>query len=257
MYWKFLIVLAVAIATWWLSGYDTSLTAEDEAADRMRRSIRCGITVLLTGIGLFGGVVFIFTSVTLAIIWAGCLSELCARGFHRLIDHSDHSHFDPTKLKQESDRLAALARQGRHEEAIQLCTELIRSGGASPVALEAMRFRLYSDMFAEEQLLSLPALAEANQLCDKLQYSEAEARLKLMLNRNPQSLPAGIFLMQLYAQKLKRPDKAHGWLRTLERQPGLPPGFTDYVRQRLEAWLAPVLPEADGEGIESLLAPKA
>jgi hypothetical protein len=257
MYWRFLVVLATAIVAWWLSGYDTNLTAEDEAADRMRRIRRCGITVLLAGVGSLGGVLFIFTVVTMAIIWAGCLSELFAGGFHRLIDGSEHCHFDPRKLKQELDQLAALAKQGRNEEALQLCAELMQSGGVSPVALEAMRFRLYEDMFADERLLSLPPLAEAQQLCGKNQYLEAEARLKLLLNREPQNLPAAICLMRLYARTLKRPDKAYGWLRALEQQPGLPPGFIDYVRLRLDDWLAPSSPEAEGEGIEALLVRKA
>jgi hypothetical protein len=50
-----IIVLAfAALASWWLSGYDTRLTGENVTEDRIRRSIRCGITLLLVEAAFWG-----------------------------------------------------------------------------------------------------------------------------------------------------------------------------------------------------------
>jgi hypothetical protein len=256
MIWKLLTVLAGASVAWWLSGYDANLTAEDKVADRKRRLKRCGITLLLAGLGWLGGVVFIFVLLTLAIVWAPCLSELLARAFHRLIDFSDASHFDPEKLTNDLDRLAGLAKQDRNGEALQLCGELMQSGGTSPAALEAMRFRLYDRMFTDERLRCSPMIAEACQLWEKKEYGEAELQLKQLLELEPFNLPAAVLLMRIYAQALKRPDKAYGWLQALEKQSAFPPGFVAYVREHLEKWLAPAAPEAKDAGIESFLVRK-
>ena len=46
-----LIVLALtALVAWWLSGYDTKVTGENKKEDRIRRAIRCGITLFLVEI---------------------------------------------------------------------------------------------------------------------------------------------------------------------------------------------------------------
>ena len=43
-----LLVLAPATYLfWWLSGYDASVTGQNEKLDSLRRSIRCGITLFL------------------------------------------------------------------------------------------------------------------------------------------------------------------------------------------------------------------
>jgi len=43
-----IVVLTLTVlASWWLSGYDTKLMGENETEDRIRRGVRCGITLFL------------------------------------------------------------------------------------------------------------------------------------------------------------------------------------------------------------------
>ena len=50
-----LIVLAFATSvSWWLSGYDSRVTGENETQDRLRRGIRCGVTLLLVEPAFWG-----------------------------------------------------------------------------------------------------------------------------------------------------------------------------------------------------------
>jgi hypothetical protein len=76
------ILAGTAALSWWLSGYDTMVTGQDRAADFRRRAIRCGATLLLMAAGLANRWIFIAVVVPIAVIWAGCLSELFTRGFH-------------------------------------------------------------------------------------------------------------------------------------------------------------------------------
>ena len=123
-----LIVLAItSVLAWWLSGYDTRVTGEDNAADFRRRALRCGATLVLVALGFAGGFFFIGVTVLIAVVWAGCLSEIGARGFHSLLDSHDTTEFDPGKLTADLDRLAALVQQGRNEEAIRLCSTLLET----------------------------------------------------------------------------------------------------------------------------------
>jgi hypothetical protein len=55
--------------------------------------------------------------VILAVIWAGCISELASHCFHRLIDPSDKRVFDPARNLRELDAVASLIRNGKKAEA--------------------------------------------------------------------------------------------------------------------------------------------
>jgi tetratricopeptide (TPR) repeat protein len=262
-YLTFCIVLTVTAAlAWWLSGYDTGLTGDDRTADFVRRSIRCGLTVLMVAAGgaglLQGGVVggwlYLVVTLLLGISWAGCLSELFAGGFHRLVDAEDKREFDPKQTTRDLDRLAGLVRSNRNDEAIALCEQLKESGEASALAIETVLFQLYHRMFDTEHSLDSPPLAEAQKLRWQRRFAEAEAKLESLLKQEPENVAAALMLLRIYAQDLLRPDKADAMLQTFGQRPHVPPAFIEYARRCLAEWSGIVPAKAKtAEGIESLL----
>jgi tetratricopeptide (TPR) repeat protein len=257
-----MILAATAVGAWWLSGYDAAVTGENRGSDFKRRAWRCGLTLVLVAAGVaassggsrFGGFVFIALIVPLALIWVGCLSEAFARAFHQLIDSADNREFDPRKLTGDLDRLAELVRQGRNEEAVGLCKKLLESGETSGLAMEAMLFRLYQEIFSDERIDAAFPLREAHQLRQEGRYAEAESRLNLLLKREPGNLAAAMMVMRLYVQQLHCPGNAYALLGTFEHRSDIPPAFVDYARRRLGEWIDPVAAEKKStEGIESLL----
>ena len=254
-------LLIAALVAWWLSGYDAKVTGENKPADLKRRAVRCGVTLSLVAAALgasagsprFGGFVFLGIILPLAIFWAGCLSEVFTRMFHGLIDSADHTKLDSEKHTRDLDRLAALVWEGRNTEAIQLCTALQESGESSRVALETLLFRLYGEMFSDQGHLGSAALAEADQLCRAGHWSDGEARLNQLLEREPGNLPAIIALLRFYAKTLRSWHKTHEQLNLLEKRSELPPGFLEYSRRQSDLWLKAVPQAKSTEGIESLL----
>jgi hypothetical protein len=100
-----------ALISWWLSEYDAKLTGHDEKADRLRRFIRCGITLLLVEVAfwnlwLYGryndvaaGALYLAIAVLLGLTWVSCISGMLAHGFNWLFDPQDHRELDlPTKI---------------------------------------------------------------------------------------------------------------------------------------------------------------
>jgi hypothetical protein len=261
----FIILVAVTGLGWWLSGFDSKVTGENRVADVKRRVIRCGATIVLTAIGIgaalsggrFGGFVFIAMVVPLAIIWTGCVSEIFAHGFHRLVDSPDYGEYDPKELTRELDRLADLVKQGRNGEAIHLCAKLRESASVSALALDATLFHIYDEMFADHCLATSPTLAEAQKMRDEGHYLQAENRLNQLLKEEPRNLQAGVLLMQLYARNLRNSKKAYTLLHAFEQQTGIPAGFTDYVHQCIGEWIDPsTARKRSANGIESLLVEK-
>lgn len=248
------ILAGTAALSWWLSGYDTLVTGQDRAADFRRRTIRCGATLLLMAAGLASPWIFIAVTVLIAVIWAGCLSELFARGFHRLVDSEDKRQFDPKQTERDLDKLAELVQRGRNDEAIAWCKKLKESGEASTLAIETVLFQLYSGMFAGDGARASPPLAEAQRLRAQGNPGEAAAKLDSLLQKEPDNLRAAFLLMRNYAENLGRPDKADALLRTLGQRPHIPPVFVEYARRSIQEWsgLAP-RQEKRTEGIESLL----
>ncbi|HZR17539.1 MAG TPA: hypothetical protein VFE51_09445 [Verrucomicrobiae bacterium] len=256
-----LVLVVTAGLAWWLSGYDSKVTGDNAQADYTRRIIRCAITLLLvavaagaaTGGGRFGGFVFLGLVVPLALTWAGCVSELFARGFHGLIDSPAAGPYDPKEITRDLDRLAALFEQGRNEEAIELSTRLVKAGEASSLAMETMLFRLYDRVFSPERLLLYPGVADAQKLAAEGRTGEAESQLNLLLRKEPGNLGATMSLLQLYCDAARNADKATALVRNLEHSSRLPPFFADYVRHCEHRWLTASSREKSDEGIESLL----
>ena len=251
------------LAFWWLSGFDSKVTGENKKADLIRRAARCTATVILLGI-FFGpnaarvGYAFIplllIVPPSLGVLWAGCLAELFSRGFHRLIDSDDRRAFDADKSARDLTRVADLLKSGRREEAVQLCEELHKSGCADVLVLETLLARAGIQPVNSKKTTPL---AVAHRLRSEGNFSEAERILKSLLAENPSNLQAALMLMRLYVQDFRRSDKAMEVLRSLEKQPHVPPDSIEYARRSINDWgqrkpkpAAVVLPES----VDELLA---
>ena len=238
------VLVFAALVSWWLSGYDSRLTGENEKADHTRRGIRCGITLVLVETAFFGlwrywqyddragGMLYLMASLPLAIIWCGCITELFARGFHWLIDPEDHREFDPKKSVRDLDTIASLIKNGRKEEAIQLCQTLKDSGDASVLAMEVM----LEHLGVPQSVQKPKPLIQAYRLREEGKFKEAELILNSLLLENPSNVDAALMLMRLYAQDMHRSDKAMEILRSLEQQPYISPSHVEFARRSIHEW---------------------
>jgi hypothetical protein len=239
---------------WWLSGYDVLVTGENRTSDFCRRATRCGMTLLLVGAAFMSSWILVGVIVLLAIIWADCLSELFLRGLQRLTNSEATSELDQKLIEHELDRLAMLVQNGWHDKAIALCMKLRESGEASTLTIETVLFQIYSRMFSGEGVHALPALLEAQRLRAQAKPAEAAFKLESCLGKEPYNLRALFLLIQIYAQDLRRLDKADALLWNLTQQPQMPPAFLEHVRRFIQEWCE-VVPrrELTSEGIESLV----
>lgn len=240
-----IVVLAfAAFVSWWLSGYDTRMTGENVTEDRIRRGIRCGITLLLVEAAFWGlwqfcqsgdpvaGFLYVATTLPLALIWAGCISELSARVFNWLIDPEDDREFDPHKSLRDLDAIASLIKNGHKEAAIQLCKELKKSGDANVLAMETM----LEHLGVQKEIQKPRPLNEASRLRRQGKFAEAETILKSLLLENPSNVDAALMLIRLYAQEMRQPDKATEILRSLEEQPHVSSGHVEFARRSIPEW---------------------
>lgn len=255
-----ILLLVAAAVAWWLSGFDSRVTGENKKADLIRRGIRCGVTILLLAIlvrlpySIASAPPMFLIAGLMAITWAGCLTELGARCIHRLFDPEDKREFDPHHSTRNLDLVASLFKNGRHEEAAQLCEALKKSGDANILALETMLAR--NGIQFDNGRKPKP-LAEAHRLCSEGKFTEAEVILQTLLAENPSNVDAALMLMRLYVRDLRRSDKAAEVLRMLERQPHMPSAHIEYARRSIHEWgqrkpapAAEVLPES----VDELLA---
>jgi tetratricopeptide (TPR) repeat protein len=252
--------MVAAAALWWVSGFDPRVMGENKRADLIRRGIRCGLTLLLLAM-LFSlprsilAAPWLFLIVgMLTLVWAGCLTEMGARCFHHLIDPEDRREFDPKQSDQNLDTVASLLKSGRHEEAAQLCERLKKSGDANILVLETMLARAG---IRQEEFTAPRPLVEAHQLRSEGKFDEAETVLKSLLAENPSNLDAGLMLMRLYVQDLRRSDKAAEVLRSLESQPHIPSAHLEFARRSIHEWGRRKTKPADDvppESVDELLA---
>jgi tetratricopeptide (TPR) repeat protein len=230
-----ILLSAAAAIAWWLSGFDSRVTGENKKADLTRRILRCVVSFALTTIffsepSILGLLVL---PVSIGLLWCGCLSELGARGFHRLIDSDDRREFDANESARHLDMVASLLKSGRHEEAAQLCATLKESGDANILVLETLL--AHSGIQFENDRKPKP-LTEAYNLRSQGKFDEAAEILNSLLAENPSNVDAALMLMRLYVQDLKRSDKAGEILRALEKQPHIPPGHIDYAQRSIQDW---------------------
>lgn len=259
MYIIIILVLAATVS-WWLSGFDPKLTGENKRADLIRRGIRCGLTLLLLAIlvslprSIASSPALFLTAGLLALLWVGCLAEAGARCLHRLVDHEDQREFDPDQSARNMEMVASLLKSGRKQEALRLCEELKKSGDANILVLETMLARAG---IQQADFKKTRPLAEAHRLQSEGKFDGAETILKSLLAENPSNVDAALMLMRLYAQDLRRSDKAAEVLRALEKQPHIPSAHLEYARRSIVEWgqrksapVATALPES----IDELLA---
>ncbi|HUA39852.1 MAG TPA: tetratricopeptide repeat protein [Candidatus Sulfopaludibacter sp.] len=263
-----IVVLALAaLGSWWLSGYDAKLTGECEREDFIRRAVRCGLSLFLAESAFLclwrywryddraSGMAYLIFSLPLALLWVGCLGEWCSQVFHGLIDPADRRPFDPHKTRRDMDMLASLVQGGRKEEAIQLCQMLKESGEISVTTLDT----LLEQLGVKPDNVPRPKpLAEASRLRSEGKWNEAEAILDSLLAENPAHAEAAFMLMRLYAQDLRRSDKASEVLRAFEQQPTVARAHIEFARRSIHEWGRPkateVVAEAQPESLDELLA---
>jgi len=263
-----LVVLVVAACGfWWLSGYDSRVTGENPRLDFAGRALRCGIALLFVEVAFYhlwqyrqhgdrvAGIIYLACTLPLALIWAGCVSEMLARGVHRLIDPEDDREFDPGAHVRELDRIADLIRSGRKDEAIQQCEKLKTTGEISPSVLE-MTLEYLGVPQKNSRLLK--PLTEADRLKSEGRFREAELILTSLMMKDPRDVETAMMLMRLYAQDMHRPEKAGEVLRLLEKQPHVSPAYFEFARRSISEWNRPApkktVVEAQPESIDEMLA---
>ena len=241
-----LVVLAsTACVSWWLSGYDPRVTGHNEKLDSLRRSVRCGITLFLVEAAFYclwqyrqsndpaSGMAYLVFALPLTLVWSGCISELFAHGFDRLIDPEDDREFDPKKGLREMDVIGDLIRSGQKDKAIQLCQMLKRTGDVNPAVLEMTLEHLG---VPQKSVQRPKPLIEADCLRAQGRFRDAELILNSLLAQNPRNLDAAMMLMRLYAQDLHRPEKAGEVLKALEQQPHVPAAHLEFARRSIGEW---------------------
>ena len=257
-----LAVLAfIGLTFWWLSGYDAKVTGEDKMQDLIRRAVRCGITLPLVGLlFVLPGTVLVVRMLLvigwmLALVWAGCVAELFARGFHHLVDPADDQEIDPNQGLRDLERIASLVKDGRREEAVELSRKLRGSGDVSVLLLET---RLEHLGIKLESIQKPRPLTEAYQLRQQGRFQEAESSLKPLLAEDPRNVDAAMMLMRIYAQDLHQPQKATEILQTLAKQPHISLAHLEFACRSIDEWSLgkpqPEQVEALPESIDELLA---
>ena len=263
------VVALATIVSWWLSGFDSRLTGENEWQDITRRAIRCGLTLLIVEAAFYGlwrcwitgdrsaGLVYLAAIPPLLILWRGHISEAGAQYFLHLIDPQDKRPFDPKAAVRELDAIGDLIRSGRKEAAIQLCRTLLQTSPEHHAALEATLHHLGAP--PPESPKQLKPMTEASQLRKAGKFEEAKVLLTVLLEREPSNMEAALMLIRLYAHDLQQPGLAREVLRSLEKQPHVPAAYIEIARHSITQQQTPVARTTDEplpESIEELLAKK-
>src|SRR3984957_3781049 len=209
------LLVVTGVVSWWLSGFDSNVRGENLRHDYIRRGVRCGLTLLIVQIAFralwrcwfYGdkaaGILYLATLVPLALIWMGCITEVLAQVFHRLVDPQDNREYDPKKAVRELDAVGELVRSRRKEEAIELCRMLLQTSDDNHSALELTLHHLGVPV---EPVKESKPVVEAHRLREAKKHPEAEAILKSMLRAEPANTAAALALMRLYVQDMKCGD---------------------------------------------------
>lgn len=231
-YWIFITVAAAV--TWWLSGYDTRVTGENAKGDLIRRSIRCGISLVLLTFAAFERFFVIPVALAMAFLWVGCLAEFGWRVLHHFLDPEDKRPFDPKEAERNMDHLAGLIQQGRNSEALHLCTALEESGSVSRQSIETMVHRLYQETLSSKS----PFLKDIRHWREHKHFAEAESQLQQLRSRQPDNWAATLLLARLYAEDLGQPNRALALIQPGNKLSPLPVQFVKFARQSISEWSA-------------------
>ncbi len=243
-----LLVLGGAIVVSWpLSGFDSRLTGNFQT-DFVRRAIRCGFTLVIVEVALYGiwrcwflgdrsaGVVYLATLVPLAMLWAGCISEAGAQSFLHMIDPHDKRPYDRKAGLRELDAIGDLIRSGRKDEAIQLCRTLLQASPEHRTALELTLQHLGQPPPLPQSDKESRPLAEASRLRQAGKFIEAETILTSLLKKEPSNVDGTLMLIRLYGHDMRQPDKAARVFRSLEKEPHISPAYIEFARRSLMDW---------------------
>ena len=263
------VLAAAALLVWWLSGFDSRLSRENQRADFIRRAVRCGITLALVELAFWSlwiywryedrmaGLLYLVTVLPLAFFWAGCLADMFAHCFQWMLDPEDFRESDPDKHIRDLDAIALLIKNGHKEAAIELCRKLKESGDANVLAMETLLAHLGVEQISVKK--SKPVV-EADRLREQGRFAEAELILKSLLKKNPADVDAAMLLTRLYAQDLRDVEKAKAVLDALEKEPHVSAGHIEFARRSIDEWIRPQpQPEkisAPPESVDELLALK-
>lgn len=263
-------LVVTAALVWWLTGFDKTYAGESKRGHHFSRALRTVLVVFLLGVLLWaatGGVgaagvpLLLIIPVSIALLLRSSLSEIFAGGFFRLLDPAAHDtrELDLKLAQRHRDNLAWLIHHGQREQAVKLCEELKRSGELDESTLNSTLEFL--GVKQDRPALERP-LHEADRLRAAGNISEAEARLKILLQKNPADTSAALALMRLYAEDLRQPGRAHELLRALEKQPSVPRSTIEFARRSIDDWAKPKKVSTPNAApppatLEELLAQKA
>lgn len=242
------ILLAVAAATWWVTGFDRTVGGESKSDRYLNRALRTGAVMFLACIFMwlmeqpslnYGGMpILIIIPLCMALVLRSALSEIFAGGFLGLLDPTlnDHRELDPKVEQRYQDTIAHFIHTGKHDEAIKLCEKLKKSG---EVPLMTLENTLEFLGVKQKNPLATRPLLEASRMRTAGDYKGAERLLKSLLAKNPRDEGAAIMLLRVYAQDLRDPDHARKVLESLSKQPHVSSGHVEFARRSLEEWLNP------------------
>lgn len=257
---------AVALGTWWLTGFDKNVSGESRRDEFLDRAVRSLAVVLLSGLFLlvleppgigFGGVpILILIPVSIAIVLRSSLSEIVTHTFIRLVDPELHGgrDFDPKKERRYEDAIAHLIRTGQRKQAIKLCEELKATGEVDLLTLENTLEYLGVKQGTPPKI---KPLVEAGQLRQAGRFSEAEHVLKSLLAVNPADEGAAMMLLRLYAQDWHQPERAYALLHKLEKQPQISHDHLDFARRSIPEWTLSLSPTSIPESTPAPAALKS
>ncbi len=234
------LVALVVAGVWWMSGFDSRLTGDNNRGDFIRRLSRCVATVLLLAFllllpGAAASVPAVLAiGALMTLLWAGCLAEIIWRGFHHLTGlGSSRGEFGTDETADNLERVASLLREGRRKEAVRLAQWLKASGEGNVPALDVLLDRAG----IPQERVEMPApLAEAHRLRTEGKFAEAETILKSLLAENPARVDAALMLMRIYTQDFGRSDKAAEILRALTKQPHVSSACIEYAARSIDEW---------------------
>jgi len=231
------VLAAVALLVWWLTGHDKNISGESKRDRHLSRAIRTVAVVFLMALLLWfpSPLMMFVVPVPVALILRSCVSEIFAHGFVGFLDPSLHDSrtIDLNQTQRYKDTIAHLIHHGHKDEAIKLCEDLKQSGEVDLTTLESTL-----EFLGVKQDRGTPVrpVTEAARLRAQGKFSEAETLLKSLLNKNPADADAAMMLMRLYAQDLRQPARAVEVLRALENEPGVARAHIDFARHSIDDW---------------------
>ncbi|HEX9047079.1 MAG TPA: hypothetical protein VF988_08625 [Verrucomicrobiae bacterium] len=232
------LLVLIGAGTWWLTGRDTTFDGRSKQNHYFRRLLRCILVLFLSliiialaemPIGAYGlGLVF-FLAVGIGFVLRSSIAELLSGGLFRFMDPMMRGSgtIDLKKSQRSHDAIGQLIRDGRKEEAIQLCERLKLSGDVPIVTLEQTL-----------ECLGVPQMTvtHAARLRREKKFAEAEQVLESLLVKDPADFAAGMMLIRLLALDLRQPTRAWQVLQGLQKQPNVPTERIESATRLLDQW---------------------